>query len=95
MNDSQKFLDSLHNIPWKEGLSDDILKGVQSFLAASNGGDVVDGDPGTPGLGASASMYQSSSSGGRSSTVPGIVFCASLLGMHRTNKLWNVMLLHD
>lgn len=70
MNDSQKFLDSLHNIPWKEGLSDDILKGVQSFLAASNGGDVVDGDPGAPGLGASASMYQSSSSGGRSSTVP-------------------------
>ena len=95
MNDSQKFLDSLHNIPWKEGLSDDILKGVQSFLAASNGGDVVDGDPGTPGLGASASMYQSSPSGARSSTVPGIVFCASLLAMHCTNELWNVMLLHD
>lgn len=79
MNDSQKFLDSLHNIPWKEGLSDDILKGVQSFLAASNGGDVIDGDPGTPGLSASASMYQS---GGRSSTGPGIVFCVSLLRMH-------------
>ena len=59
MNDSQKFVESLHNIPWKEGLPEDILKGVQSFLAASNGGDVSDSDLGTAAPGASASTYQS------------------------------------
>ncbi|XP_068697910.1 dynein axonemal heavy chain 8-like [Montipora foliosa] len=66
MNDSQKFVDSLHNVPWKDGLPDDILKGVQSFLAASTGGDVNDGDLGTASPGASASMYQTSL-GGRTS----------------------------
>ena len=60
MNDSQKFVESLHNVPWKDGLPEDILKGVQSFLAASNGGDVTDSDLGTAAPGASASTYQSS-----------------------------------
>lgn len=60
MNDSQKFVESLHTISWKEGLSEDILKGVQSFLAASNGGDVNDSDLGTAAPGLSASTYQSS-----------------------------------
>lgn len=71
MNDSQKFVESLHNVPWKEGLPEDILKGVQSFLAASNGGDVNDSDLGTAALGASASTYQSSP--GRSSVPTGAV----------------------
>ena len=60
MNDSQKFVESLHHVSWKEGLPEDILKGVQSFLAASNGGDVNDSDLGTAAPGASASSYQSS-----------------------------------
>ena len=68
MNDSQKFVDSLHNISWKEGLSDDTLKGVQSFLAASSGGNVSDSDLGTAAPGASASSYQAS---GRSTAAQG------------------------
>ena len=71
MNDSQKFVESLHHISWKEGLSDDILKGVQSFLAASSGGDVTDSDLRTAAPGASASTYQSSP--GRTSVTSGIV----------------------
>jgi len=71
MNDSQKFVESLHTISWKEGLSEDILKGVQSFLAASNGGDVNDSDLGTAAPGLSASTYQSSP--GRASVVSGTV----------------------
>ena len=78
MNDSQKFVDSLHNVPWKDGLPDDILKGVQSFLAASTGGDVNDGDLGTASPGASASMYQTSL-GGRTSVATGSVcLCACM-----------------
>lgn len=72
MNDSQKFVDSLHHVPWKEGLPDDILKGVQSFLAASNGGDVNDSDLGFAAPGASASTYQTPP--GRSSVPTGTVF---------------------
>lgn len=72
MNDSQKFLDNLHNVPWKEGLPDDILKGVQSFLAASNGGDVNDSDLGFAAPGASASTYQTPP--GRSSVPTGTAF---------------------
>ena len=72
MNDSQKFLDNLHNVPWKEGLPDDILKGVQSFLAASNGGDVNDSDLGFAAPGASASTYQTPP--GRSSVPTGSAF---------------------
>lgn len=60
MNDSQKFVESLHHVPWKEGLPDDILKGVQSFLATSSGGEVSDSDLRTAAPGASASTYQSS-----------------------------------
>lgn len=71
MNDSQKFVESLHTISWKEGLSEDILKGVQSFLAASNGGDVNDSDLGTAAPGLSASTYQSSP--GRASVNAGTV----------------------
>ena len=71
MNDSQKFVESLHTISWKEGLSEDILKGVQSFLAASNGGDVNDSDLGTAAPGLSASTYQSSP--GRTSVATGTV----------------------
>ena len=91
MNDSQKFVDSLHHVPWKEGLADDILKGVQSFLAASNGGDVNDSDLGFAAPGASASTYQSPP--GRSSVPTGTafrllflpktglrIFCSSLKG---------------
>lgn len=77
MNDSQKFVESLHHISWKEGLSEDILKGVQSFLAASNGGDVGDSDLGTAAPGASASTYQSPS--GRQSITSGTVYMLSLL----------------
>lgn len=71
MNDSQKFVELLHAISWKEGLSEDILKGVQSFLATSNGGDVDDSDLGTAAPGVSASTYQTSP--GRTSIVPGTV----------------------
>lgn len=71
MNDSQKFVESLHHISWKEGLPDDILKGVQSFLAASSGGDVTDSDLRTAAPGASASTYQSSP--GRTSVTSGNV----------------------
>lgn len=71
MNDSQKFVESLHTISWKEGLSEDILKGVQSFLSASNGGDVNDSDLGTAAPGLSASTYPSSP--GRTSIVSGTV----------------------
>lgn len=75
MNDSQKFVESLHHIPWKDGLPEDILKGVQSFLAASNGGDVIDSDLGTAAPGASASTYQSPS--GRQSITSGTVYMLS------------------
>ena len=71
MNDSQRFVESLHNISWKEGLSEEILKGVQSFLAASNGGDVNDSDLGTAAPGLSASTYPTYP--GKTSTVPGTV----------------------
>ena len=71
MNDSQKFVELLHAISWKEGLSEDILKGVQSFLATSNGGDVDDSDLGTAAPGVSASTYQTPP--GRTSIVPGTV----------------------
>lgn len=27
MNDSQKFVDMLHNVPWEDGLMDDVLRG--------------------------------------------------------------------
>ena len=69
MNDSQKFVESLHHVPWKEGLPDDILKGVQSFLATSSGGEVSDSDLRTAAPGASASTYQSSP--GRTMITPG------------------------
>ena len=72
MNDSSKFVDSLHHVPWKEGLPEDILKGVQSFLAVSNGGDVNDSDLGFAAPGASASTYQSPL--GRSSVTTGTAF---------------------
>ena len=57
MNDSQKFVDSLHNIPWKNGLSDDIFKGVQSFFATSSSGEIGTSDLGSAAPGASASTY--------------------------------------
>lgn len=75
MNDSQKFVESLHHISWKEGLSEEILKGVQSFLSASNGGDVIDSDLGAVAAGASASNYQSSP--GRASIASGTVYVLS------------------
>lgn len=75
MNDSQKFVEALHHISWKEGLAQDILKGVQSFLSASNGGDVVDSDLGTAAPGASASTYHSSP--GRASVTLGTVYVIS------------------
>lgn len=28
MNDSQKFVDMLHNVPWEDGLNDDVLRGM-------------------------------------------------------------------
>ena len=75
MNDSQKFVESLHNISWKEGLSDEILSGVQSFLVTSSGGElgVSDGDLGSAAAGASASNYAvaSGSPSGRMSMTPG------------------------
>lgn len=75
MNDSQRFVESLHNVNSKEGLPDDILSGVQSFLVTSSGGElgVSDGDLGSAAAGASASNYgaPSVSPTGRPSITPG------------------------
>lgn len=90
MNDSQKFVDSLHHVSWKEGLAEDILKGVQSFLAASNGGDVNDSDLGFAAPGASASTYQSPP--GRSSVPTGTAFH---LLFFAKNKTANILFLFE
>lgn len=75
MNDSQKFVESMHSMNRKEGLPDDILSGVQSFLVTSSGGElgVSDGDLGSAAAGASASNYAVSSASptGRPSITPG------------------------
>lgn len=90
MNDSQKFVESLHHVPWKEGLPEDILKGVQSFLAASNGGDVSESDLGAAAPGASASTYQSSP--GRGSVTAGTVF---VISSNNSDNDRNAFLLRD
>ena len=68
MNDSQKIVESLHSVSWKEGLDDDIMKGVQSFLATNRDGEigVSDHDLRSAAAGTSASTY-GSPSGGRGS----------------------------
>ena len=57
MNDSQKFVDSLHNVSWRNGLPDGTFKGVQSFFATSSSGEIGTSDLGSAAPGASASNY--------------------------------------
>ncbi|XP_052089132.1 uncharacterized protein LOC127725852 isoform X10 [Mytilus californianus] len=40
MNDSQKFVDMLHNVPWEDGLMDDVLRAVESYLSANKDGNL-------------------------------------------------------
>jgi hypothetical protein len=32
MSDSQKFVDMLHNVPWEDGLKDDVLRGTVDLI---------------------------------------------------------------
>ncbi|XP_048577711.1 dynein axonemal heavy chain 8 isoform X3 [Nematostella vectensis] len=70
MNDSQRFVETLHHLNWKEGLSSEILRGVQSFFVTSSEGNLgVTDDLGSAAAGASASNYIGSPSG-RSTATP-------------------------
>ncbi|KAK6187606.1 hypothetical protein SNE40_005595 [Patella caerulea] len=45
MTDSLKFVDMLRNVPWEDGLHDDVLRAVESYLAISKDGQLgVTGD---------------------------------------------------
>lgn len=61
MNDSQKMVEALHGVSWKQGLSKDIMKGVQSFFATNSEGEigVSDHDLRLAAAGTSASSYDS------------------------------------
>lgn len=38
MNDSAKFVDMLHNVPWEDGLPLDVVDAVEGYLASSREG---------------------------------------------------------
>jgi hypothetical protein len=40
MSDSQKFADALHNVSWREGLSDDVVRNVEPFFAKNELGEL-------------------------------------------------------
>ncbi|XP_052708586.1 uncharacterized protein LOC128183562 isoform X10 [Crassostrea angulata] len=40
MSDTPKFVDMLHNVSWEDGLSDDVLRAVESYLAVSREGQL-------------------------------------------------------
>ncbi|KAK3577475.1 hypothetical protein CHS0354_032326 [Potamilus streckersoni] len=40
MNDTTKFVDMLHNVPWEEGLPEDVLRAVESYLAHGKDGEL-------------------------------------------------------
>ncbi|EDO44670.1 predicted protein, partial [Nematostella vectensis] len=74
MNDSQRFVETLHHLNWKEGLSSEILRGVQSFFVTSSEGNLgVTDDLGSAAAGASASNYIGSPSGRSTATPSGSV----------------------
>ncbi|CAH1799095.1 unnamed protein product [Owenia fusiformis] len=40
MADSQKFVDMMHNVPWEDGLSKNVIAAIESFLAKSKDGQL-------------------------------------------------------
>ena len=40
MNESSKFVDMMHNVPWEDGLSKEIVAAVESYLAKSKDGQL-------------------------------------------------------
>lgn len=79
MNDSQKFVDSLHHVSWKNGLNDDILSGVQSFFVTNSDGELgVTDDLNAAAAGASASTYVGTPTGRQIPTLQGSVNISKL-----------------
>ncbi|KAL5010133.1 hypothetical protein ScPMuIL_012438 [Solemya velum] len=40
LNDATKFVDMLHNVSWEDGLPDDVLRAVESYLATGRDGEL-------------------------------------------------------